>query len=824
MNKQQLTDFFCKEQLTLEVIILEAAKKFLADHESLPNFFYDLRCAQEEAYNLVKNEDLCYDRYTTPFAYTLWYQARRINIFLSNFIDKVVEACQSNVPITIFDLGAGTGCIQFCFAIAAAACERMGYILPMFRIVNVDLSPFMLNYLQKYLWPEVIKKYPEVKGVAVEYHVYSWSNKAELSIINPWVCASYLFDSSDNEDYLQTNFSELITAFNPSKVLLLTSSQLHKEQLMQKLSTNMKGVGYRILARPSSSLLFQGNLQSVSDFRNTLVNKYGLKASLYPVSWQDRSFTTIGLEKFQTGLSFNLQRYPDHFNLFNPPLKIRRQVALNEDQRKASLFEVRPSMITGPAGCGKSVVITEKIINLLEERKWTGPIAILVTTFNKSLLRQLRAWISDLLNQKDKNYKQVYYSVSNNMDDGTGKIIINNQQDFFIEFLHFEMLAKHIGNIKYLPFEEATHVRKLEEIIKEVRIEMSIPESKMKNILTPEFLLEEYHRVIYGLQCRINLGEGAYLAVSREGRGKGLRGSTQRPAVWQALKKYAVWMARDPKAGQSYSARRQLLYNFLEKGEIVKKHDYLFVDEFQDCTRTDFEIMNMLLSEAKNIVLAGDLAQSVHIGKSGFIPKDAERGNWKRHQLRGSYRLPFRICEAIYPLSSQINKASIHKEATAEITPYKGAPPGARPLFVYAGDNIQLAKKLSQIRAQYSVFDLNRITIMEKDDNLCKEIRGLGIIGETTTILRLKGLEKEFIVWSLQADIEYEDEVMEFAYTIMTRTNCLLVIASTPEAKDVHFPVLKYLRRDRLIMWDIESERNFGMLLDKQVVAEGIDD
>lgn len=811
MIKNELAQWLSNQQPTIEKIILEAAQSFVADNKSCSNFGYDLQCAQQEAYSLGNGKDLCYDRYTTPLAYSLWYQARRKNVFLSHFLDKVVEACTAGRPIEIFDLGAGTGCVQFCFGLALVASQRLKGVLPMLRIINVDSSPFMLNYLQKYLWPIALKHYPELKAMPVEYHVYSWSNKGELSVVNPWLCASYLFDSSENEDYLISNFNELIAAFDPSKILLLSSAQPKKRDLMMAVSGKLKEKTYQVITNSASVSVFRGELSSVTAFRQGLVKQYSLKASSYPVTWSDGSFTAIGLEKRQSGMAFDVRRRPEGLDIFNPPLRIRREVELNEDQKRAARYETRPSIITGPAGCGKSIVVTEKIINVLEEHKWQGPLRILVTTFNKSLLKQLRAWLTDLLKYKGKQIHQHYYKVSNGDNDGTGKLSTGNDLKMVIEFIHFEKLAKYVGEVKLIPFDEAVHENKLAEIIAIVRSQQSISAKDWNHILTPAFLLEEYHRIIYGMQCRINLGEEAYQQIDRSGRGKQL-GKNQRKAVWSALQQYAVWMSKDIAAGQSYMARRQLLYNKLMKGEIENLYDYLFVDEFQDCTKTDFEIMNMLLHDTNKLVLAGDMAQAVHIGKSGFIPKDADSSKRIKHPLKGSYRLPFRICEAIYPLSKQLNKVAIDKDVTAEITPYKGAPPGARPIVVFGADCATLAHNILAIKNAYSVFDLKRVTIMEKDEDLCREVRRLGAFVETTTILRLKGLEKEFIVWSLQAEIEYEDEVLEFAYTIMTRTNCLLVIGITPNNKAVYSSIPQYLNNDRLIFWDHDSALNFRPL------------
>lgn len=808
MTEKELKEWLKIEQPKIENIILEAAKSYVAKHGNLPNFGHDFSHSQQEAYNLSNNLDLCYDRITTPLAYSLWYQARRINVFFSHFSSKIIEAVTSSQPIEIFDLGAGTGCVQFCFGLAFVAYLKKGNRSPLLRFINIDLSPFMLDYLKSHLWVEAVKIYPELKYVIIEYHIYSWSNKSDMQVTNPWICASYLFDSSDNEDYLVSNFEELIAAFNPGKIMLLTSAQDKKKSLMNSLTISLKKLKYQVIPMSSSGYLFDGILPNVDSFRKNLIQKYNLKASTFPVTWKDNSFSAIGVEKTQAGFIFNTDPVPQKLDLYNPPLKIRREVNLNEEQKKAASFETRPSIITGPAGCGKSVVITEKIINIIEEYKWSKNLNILVTTFNKGLIKQLRAWIVDILDAKKKKHKNVYYKVVNNVDDGTGEIVIGEQFIINIKFIHFEMLGKFIGNIVYKPFNENNHIQFLKNEIPKIKAHLNIGAEDMNDILNPEFLLEEYHRVIYGLNCKLSSGEGEYQNIERKGRGNRPRlerNSTRRTAIWKSLVQYANWMHKNPTVGFSFIARRQLFLNFLQKGQLQNPFDYVFVDEFQDCAVADYKIMSLLLKNVDNLILAGDLAQSVHIGQSGTIPKDGDMSRRAIHRLKGSYRLPYRVSEAINPLSRFITNNSGDKDVTIEITPYKGAPPGARPIIVYADDTVSLAKKLVSIKNTYSVFDLNKFTILEKDANLCMELNSLNQSAETTTILRLKGLEKELIVWSLQADILFENEAKEFAYTIMTRTNCLLIIAITKSYKPINFDIVKLLRADRLIFWDSQT-------------------
>src|SRR5215475_4390354 len=126
MTANELKSWLKNEQLTIEKIILDAAKLFVAKHETIPNFGFDLGMSQKEGYNLSEGKDLCYDRFTTPLAYSLWYQARRINVFASHFYTKMLEACNSSFPVEIFDLGAGTGCVQFCFGLSYVMHVRRG--------------------------------------------------------------------------------------------------------------------------------------------------------------------------------------------------------------------------------------------------------------------------------------------------------------------------------------------------------------------------------------------------------------------------------------------------------------------------------------------------------------------------------------------------------------------------------------------------------------------------------------------------------------------------------------------------------------------------
>ena len=266
---------------------------------------------------------------------------------------------------------------------------------------------------------------------------------------------------------------------------------------------------------------------------------------------------------------------------------------------------------------------------------------------------------------------------------------------------------------------------------------------------------------------------------------------------------------------QSFTLRRQYLYSKLKSGELKLQYDYILVDEFQDCTDADFEIFYSMIKNPNNFTIAGDLAQSIHLGTTARIPRDEKMLRRQFHRLDGSYRLPVRISECIKKLSEAIVERFGNDEGATSITPYKGSPPGSRPIVVYGATHLELAEKIKEIFLSYKIYDLERVTILEKDIELQKEILCKGITCETDTILSLKGLEKECVLWSTRIPLEFEKEVFEFAYTIVTRTSCILIIALADSTQNVYKKILGLLDKERLIMWDRETETKYNTLCEE---------
>lgn len=803
MTETELLNWLRQQHSTLDEIIEKAGREFYEQNQSRPNFAFDLAECQFESYNLIRSKDLCYDRPNTAFCYSLWYHGRRVNTFLSYFAKIILNT--TDTEIEIFDLGAGTGAVQWAVGLVYHKMKMEGISVPKIRIVNIDTSPFMLYYSRDFLWKYFKAVYTHCNDFdnQIEYEINTWSNSQKINVINPWITASYLFDISDtsingqiNTEYkesVKSGFRDLIKSFNPSTILLLTSDQPPKRALLNELKTEFTRSGYNQQEVVNSNLLLQGQLVKTSTFRKQLFDKYHThlttneaRALGNPVVWRDSSFVGTILTKQQGALAFaGSSTTTKEIKLYNEKIAIRREITLNDDQKRASEHTERPTIITGPAGCGKSVVITERIKNLVEAKQYDKSLDILVTTFNKQLMSYLGKWIEDLLD-KEK------------VTRSGNSFKFKDSDRANITLLWFDVLPTRIGiGLKTdIGFKEY-HSDLIQKSIKEVKAEKQITVNKYDNVLNPDYILDEYQRIIYGLQ----LGKkDEYLSAERKGRPRLQVNGERRELLWNVIvDKYLTKIQKD-----SFITKRHKFLKQLKSGQVTKKYTHIFVDEFQDCTHADYEIFYRLLSDPNNLVIAGDIAQAIQLGAVADVPR-AEGDEMQRrviHRLKGSYRLPFRISECITKITETIQDGNV-------ITPYKGSPPGARPIVVYAGTPNEFKTKLASIYQTFGVYGLDKITILETDFEICQAMRSLKIPCETDTILKLKGLEKTCVLWSTRKDIEYKEEVAEFVYTILSRTSGILIIALTSMTLSKYNKVINLLRKDRLILWDKETAEKY---------------
>ena len=811
----ELEQWLLDQQPVLDSIIASACRDFWKQNRNKENFVYDLKQTQQDQYNLMKGQDLCYDRITTPLSYALWYHPQRINTFLSLFKNQLLEL--SGEEIQIVDLGAGTGAVQQAIFIIAYGMKKHGITPPSFiHVVNVDSSPFMLHFNRDYLWKSFLKHYdfPHELCYKNEYEINAWSKTRKINKNYTIVAASYLFDASDEQKNIKQDFFKAVEKKSPLFLLLSTSK--HKKQHLDALAVGFGKIGYVIDPKTRSKLLYTRSLSEINTLREEIRSFHPDVSSdiTGEATWPDKSYTGLVIRKTQADMIAEPSAPINKATLYRSSIEVISDIVLNEDQEKAARYEKSPSVIQGPAGCGKSIAICHKVVNTAKNFHYTPGLKILVTTFNKELVKQLATWLRELFDEE---------KVSHEIKNSVRYFQFADSKIKNITLLHFDILPLRIGSVAYTGNVNEDRNRDiLEKYINEVKTEESITSNEYDNIFNTKFLLEEYHRVIYGLGVDVGKGPTKYQDIERTGRGNSpslRKNEKRRELVFEVLKRYVAYLHKNDVP--CFTRRRQLFLDKLKKFPDTKKYDYVFVDELQDCTQADLKIFRLLLKDPNHLCAAGDIAQAIQIGKSARIPKFEGTNRKNIHRFKASYRLPVRVGEAIKPIAEQIKKDCNLPEDVDVIIPYKNAPPGARPIVVYGSTEESLASKIAAIIDAYKVYDIHQSTILEKDDALLSALRRLRVQAETDTIFRLKGLERKCIIWSTRAEIKNEEEAYEITYTILSRTSSILIVALFDDTHDSYIPVIDKLRQDRLIFWDSDTEEQFKGLIDSEADTSG---
>ncbi|MCC5905135.1 MAG: UvrD-helicase domain-containing protein [Balneolaceae bacterium] len=814
------TSWLLDQQESLDKIIAEAAIQFHKENHFRVNYAYDLKTCNKESFRLVKGGDLCYDRYTMGMSYSTWYHGRRVNTMISAVLRVLLDFGSDRESIDIYDLGAGTGAVLWSLALSKLALEKSGHQIPKLHIRMLDASPFMLDYCKRYLMPQFYKRYSESSEITIELSVNSWINEAEEGLTSPWIFASYLFDHHENYQQVQETFQSLVEDVEPELIVLSTSTQATKSRYLNSAVTRIKDLGYSE-RNYKHNLIYNGVLNHTRSVRNSIQNQLDV-GFFYTPTWDRDSniFRTVVLNNLKTrelGFGQKIDKR-ERLSMYQAPISVRNEIVLSEEQKKAASPNGRPTIIMGPAGCGKSVIITERIKNIFEKHDYDPSLLILLTTFNKELSEQLYKWMNDLVGDKMDFKKKGQYG-SNHWE---GQLKGSNKVNLFI--MHFDILPTRLSHkqfrnqYKTVINEKASHII-LEQVIRAYIKEESLSASRYSHILSPQYILDEYVRIIYGLEC---YSRDEYLEIDRKGRGARLyKNGKSRQIVWDLIINFLETIKNDEI--DTFQTIRYKFFKSLRKGgeneNLLNKFDYVFVDEFQDCTESDYKLFYKLLKKPDNLLIAGDYAQAVHMGFSSDIPRDEEmRRNFDRREINGSYRLPMWVSHALKPLTVHINGK---EKNSSIIQPYKGAPPGSRIMSVYASNTEKMAMKIIDVINTYSIYSLEEwdkytgkkargTVVLEMDSELSRTINHAqtsNIVAISDTILRLKGIEKKCVIWSTRKEIEDKDELYHFVYTILSRTAGLCIIALFDNMPSEFKKCVQILNRDFISCWDQETER-----------------
>ena len=735
-----------------------------------------LKSARKDLAKLGEGEDPFYDIPGIGAAYAMTYHATRMNTVTSSLFVAVKERLgdQQDPPsISLIDLGCGTGVGLWALTSLLEAARR-GWIGELEDIgmpkrihyLGLDSSPFMID-AAKELWEKCGGRLSPEIPVVPTFRMCNWPIAPSVvprgpGFETPWMMASFLFDfDMANEEPgtgdLRKSFLEVSEYFHPDFIFLLCTSKKQKctKQIVSDLEKlRLKNARGRYVAQAvKRTELLTGTLGKTS-----IMKKCHL-GDPYNLSW--------------------IHPYPKHTYIlqWNGERLISQQLAMQSiklDTRQKTAADLTtlmavggsPRRIKGPPGSGKTLILYQLLVEYLSRPIKNS--AALFVCFNKALINQVFEWHSNVQIFKENKLPNCEWRA---IDDR--RIEIWQEGAIVARLLSFDKLPTQIGRLPPKVgdgFEE------------ELRQKFSEAPEHLKDF-TLERLRSEFRVHFYG-KAQMNLEK--YLEIERNPR-TGLRlarGTKIREEIGKLFQDIS-----DP-----YLANRILLLQKIKNGMIQKQFDFVLIDELQDMTDTDFEIIRGLSKSGCILVAAEDARQSIQTGLFYRAPLLHGGKKWNDIKISTCYRTPYRVGPILQQLEDQLE--SNPRDENEEFEEHVKAIntrlsfTGIRPIFVEGGTALSVAHIIREIAKNLPVYHagaLARGLILETNyelQNACQKVmKDLAIRWETRTILGAKGLESQVLVWDTGSKLPVGRNIFNLAYTILSRTTCLCIIWQRPESK-----------------------------------------
>lgn len=754
---------------------------------------FELREGYKELWKLSEGQDLAYDRPSIGLHYALWYHLQRTHLLIRGLLPLLAH---SQTPLTIYDVGCGTGATAWAAAVIAQSCRDANVDVPRVRLHGCDTSPFMLEASDR-LWlalPDELTSH-----FTPENQLRSWSEyRPDEDNRSKLVVASYLLNASDQR-YLKeiegslTRFADGVGA--KRLLMLLPSNKAHLAEALRQNRSWQRQTGFRAFP-----YIWEGRIDNVANLRKSLLQSIRRISSRDPV-WANRGSNYRYFAR-TTG------------ELFKPRVA---WLELNDEQDKcANPTETTYTALVGPAGSGKSVVLVERLVRVIESATLEAP-RILVTSFNKGMVEQLIKWISERIDGSDSDMKIVV----------TRRVLGEADCDMAVKNAYQANAKIWFRNRDKLPTQVWKKPTQELELLRGPAAAARISDSKPlkgSKWIGRDFLANELELVLYGMEA---MDYDTYVDSSKLARrGRPRLGRGQRALLWPYIIAYSN--LRTPH--NRYLRRRMRAWRYneqaLNRGERIALQEtfrdvtHVFVDEVQDMTRADIRLLAHTLSNRKRLFVTGDSAQALHT--HGINPlRGIAHTRWRIHRLYGSYRLPALMSSVLAEPARSILDDQVRRGADGE----GGVPdlcrtavPGPRPVVV-SGDH---ADEIAQAMERMRCFVPEDIVPMDNQLTLTWHIvheqgssgKLYDLLDRTDTrvrkcsMLTVKGLELPLVILPTDVRPPSGKSVPEWVYTALTRANGVLMIAVHPEdtlpsvAEVLRLLDTDKLNTDKLMFWD----------------------
>jgi len=481
---------------------------------------------------------------------------------------------------------------------------------------------------------------------------------------------------------------------------------------------------------------------------------------------------------------------------------------LNMEQKK--LIQSKPqghALIKGVAGSGKTTVAIYKIPFLLNNYCFNEDDSILMVTYNKTLINYL-----EHLYKKVENEEQ-QMSLYSLMSGEKERVYLKNIDK--IIYSYFQEYKKE-NRLKYnLTAEKKITMTTLKRCM--AKMGKLHPEEEVFEQINAQFLMDEIDWI---KSCNyMNLEE--YQSVDRIGRTsqKSIQGpqklrknSDKRKNIFELMLIY-----NEELRNQGYIDFKDMALMALQqiKKRPKNKYSHIIVDESQDLTRVQIEILKEMYNEKdySSIIFVADTAQNIYphswLVKGRSFSSIGFDMTGKSNILSKNYRTTTQIAEAAYSLVE--NDPNVVEDDNY-VKPSLIDRQGSYPIYKhFNNDNEQANFIINQINRLLKTFALKDIAIIAKNKMILSSIKEKLEAANITaseitsnegdfntnsikllTLHSIKGLEfKVVFIASINEGVipylSYKDEIekeyqesieRKILYVGMTRANELLYMTS----------------------------------------------
>lgn len=493
---------------------------------------------------------------------------------------------------------------------------------------------------------------------------------------------------------------------------------------------------------------------------------------------------------------------------------------LNIEQKK--IIELEPSghsLIKGVAGSGKTTVAIHRMQFLQEHYCPEDDDAILLVTYNKTLLRFIEYQYDQLEDERAEQLEMLFSE--------TGDVHIKT-----IDGLMFHYFAQYQKRhkVKYKIISRSTQRKLLQKVI--LKLKEEFPKITVLSPKNSTFLQDEMDWIN---ACDIPDLE-TYQQIDRIGRASGEEGpqklgkdSKTREAIFVLKEQYEETLKKEQFV--DFKMMNKMALEEVEQST-SKKYTHILIDESQDLSKVQLKFLNHLHANKSyaSIMFVADNTQSIYahswLGKGRPYTTIGYDMSGKSRTLSKNYRTTTEISKAAYALIEHDEEI---KNNVDFVKPALIDRHGHPPIYCFFLDEKQQAEYIvDEINQLKNDYDLKDICIVAKEKRLVENAQTVleseGISSallydkdtefnhesvKLTTMHSIKGLEFKVIFLihldsgvipneTYQLSSEEGDmysEERKLLYVGMTRANDLLYMSSVKRAskfiKELAIPSLR---------------------------------